>query len=123
MMIARSLRGERFGPAQQLHGATFLVEATFRRVELDTDFVVVDIGLAARELHAILGELNYRNLDEQVDFVETNPSAEALARFIADHMVRRVHAGALGEQARGLAGIAITLHESPVASASYERPL
>jgi 6-pyruvoyl-tetrahydropterin synthase len=123
MMIAHSLRGAVFGPAQRLHGATFVVDATFRRAELDEDYIVVDIGLAARELGAILGQFNYRNLDDEADFAGMNTSTEALARVIADRLAERVHAGALGEGARGLAGIAVTLHESHIASASYERPL
>jgi 6-pyruvoyl-tetrahydropterin synthase len=123
MMVAHSFRGEVFGPAQRLHGATFVVDATFRRTELDGDGIVVDIGRAAEELHAIVGELNYRNLDEEPAFAGTNTTTEVLARFVADRLAERVHAGALGENARGLAGITVTLHESHVAWASYERSL
>ncbi len=123
MMIAHSFRGEVFGPAQRLHGATFVVDATFRRAELDADNVVVDIGLAARALNGVLGELTYRNLDDEPAFAGTNTSTEALARVVADRLAERVHAGALGEGARGLAGITVTLHESHVAWASYERVL
>ncbi|MBT2392288.1 6-carboxytetrahydropterin synthase [Streptomyces sp. ISL-1] len=123
LMIAHSFRGEVFGPAQRLHGATFLVDATFRRAELDADNIVVDIGLATKELGAVVGELNYRNLDDEPDFAGTNTSTEFLAKVIADRLADRVHAGALGEGARGLAGIAVALHESHVAWASYERAL
>jgi len=123
IMIAHSLRGEVFGPAQRLHGATYLVDATFRRAELDADSIVVDIGLATRELAAVVGELSYRNLDDDPGFAGVNTTTEVLARTVADRLADRVHAGALGEGARGLAGIAITLHESHVAWASYERTL
>ena len=123
MMIAHSLRGETFGPAQRLHGATFVVDATFRRAELDADNVVVDIGRAAQELHAVLGQLTYRNLDDEAAFAGVNTTTEMLARVVADRLAERVHAGALGEAARGLAGITVTLHESHVAWASYERSL
>ncbi|MEE1800160.1 6-pyruvoyl trahydropterin synthase family protein [Streptomyces sp. NPDC101062] len=123
IMIAHSLRGEVFGPAQRLHGATFLVDATFRRAELDADSIVVDIGLATRELGGVVGELTYRNLDEEPSLAGVNTSTEVLARIIADRLAERVHAGALGEGARGLAAIQVTLHESHVAWASYERAL
>ena len=123
MMIAHSFRGEVFGPAQRLHGATFVVDATFRRVELDPDGIVVDIGRAIDELKAVLGDLNYRNLDDEPAFAGTNTTTEVLARTIADRLAERVHAGAFGEGARELAGITVTLHESHVAWASYERPL
>lgn len=122
-MVAHSFRGEVFGPAQRLHGATFVVDATFRRTELNKDNVVVDIGLATRELNAVLAELNYRNLDDDPDFAGVNTTTEFLAKVIADRLAERVRAGALGEQARGLTGIAVTLHESHVAWASYERAL
>ena len=123
MMIAHSLRGEVFGPAQRLHGATFVVDATFRRAALDEDDIVVDIGRAAEELHAVLADLTYRNLDDEPAFAGTNTSTEALARVIADRLAERVDAGALGDGARGLDGLVVTLHESHVAWASYERPL
>jgi 6-pyruvoyl-tetrahydropterin synthase len=123
MMIAHSFRGEVFGPAQRLHGATYVVDASFRRSTLDADNIVVDIGRAAAELHAILGELGLRNLDDEPEFAGVNTSTEALAQVIADRLVQRVHLGALGEGALGLAGIAVTLHESHVAWASYERSL
>lgn len=123
MMIAHSLRGAVFGPAQRLHGATFVVDATFRRPELDGDNIVVDIGVAAQELNTILGQLNYRNLDDEPAFAGMNTSTEALARVIADRLAERVEAGALGEGARGLTGITVTLRESHIAWASYERDL
>ena len=123
LMVAHSFSGEVFGPAQRLHGATFVVDATFRRSDLDADNIVVDIGRAGQELAAVVGALNYRNLDDEPDFAGTNTSTEALARVIADRLADRVHAGALGEGARALAGITVTLHESHVAWASYERAL
>jgi 6-pyruvoyl-tetrahydropterin synthase len=123
MMIAHSFRGEVFGPAQRLHGATYVVDATFRRPELDADNIVVDIGRAASELNAVLGDLTYRNLDDEPAFAGINTSTEALAKVIADRLAERVHAGALGDGARGLAGISVTLHESHIAWASYERAL
>jgi 6-pyruvoyl-tetrahydropterin synthase len=123
MMIAHSFQGDVFGPAQRLHGATYVVDATFRRSELDADNLVVDIGRASQELHAVLAELTYRNLDDEPAFAGLNTSTEALARFVADRIAERVHDGALGDGARGLAGLVVTLHESHVAWASYERPL
>jgi 6-pyruvoyl-tetrahydropterin synthase len=123
LMIAHSFRGEVFGPAQRLHGATFLVDATFRRAELDDDNIVVDIGLATQELGAVVSELNYRNLDNEPDFANTNTSTEFLAKVIADRLAERIHKGALGENAKGIAGITVTLHESHIAWASYERAL
>src|SRR5437763_13698187 len=122
MMIAHSFRGEAFGPAQRLHGATYVVDATFRRATLDADDIVVDIGRAAAELHAVLAELTYRNLDDESAFAGMNTSTEALARVVADRLVGRVRAGALGDTARELEGLTVTLHESHVAWASYERP-
>ncbi|WP_108988687.1 6-pyruvoyl trahydropterin synthase family protein [Streptomyces coelicoflavus] len=123
IMVAHSFRGDVFGPAQRLHGATFLVDATFRREQLDEDNIVVDIGLATRELGAVVAELNYRNLDNEPDFAGVNTSTEFLAKVVADRLAERVHKGALGEGARGLAGLTVTLHESHVAWASYERAL
>src|SRR5687768_7196839 len=123
MMIAHSLRGEVFGPAQRLHGATYVVDATFRREALDADNIVVDIGRATAQLNAVLGELNYRNLDDDPAFTATNTTTEVLAQVVADRLAARVHAGDLGDAARGLNGITVTLSESPVAWASYERPL
>jgi 6-pyruvoyl-tetrahydropterin synthase len=113
IMIAHSLHGEVFGPAQRLHGATYVVDATFRRATLDAEGIVVDIGRAAEALRAVVGELSYRNLDDELDF---NTTTEALARHVADRLAERM-SGA------GLDGLAVTLHESHVAWASYERPL
>ena len=123
MMIAHSLRGEVFGPAQQLHGATYVVDATFRRAKLDADNIVVDIARAAEALRAVVAELSYRNLDEDPAFAGANTSTEALARVVADRLAERVHAGALGAGPRELAGLVVTLRESHLAWASYERPL
>ena len=123
VMVAHSFPGEVFGPAQRLHGATYVVDATFRRPDLDADNIVVDIGLATQQLGAVARRLNYRNLDDEPDFAATNTSTEFLAKVIADRLADAVHAGALGEGARGLTGITVTLHESHVAWASYEREL
>ena len=123
MMIAHSFSGEVFGPAQRLHGATYVVDATFRRSELDPDNIVVDIGRASEELHAVLAELNYRNLDDDDAFAGMNTSTEALARVVADRLAERIAAGALGDGARELDGLVVTLHESHIAWASYERRL
>jgi 6-pyruvoyl-tetrahydropterin synthase len=122
MMIAHSLRGEVFGPAQHLHGATYVVDATFRRANLDADGIVVDIGRAATELHAVLDEFSYRNLDDDPAFAGTNTTTEALARVIADRLADRLQSG-LGNAARELDGLVVTLHESHVAWASYERTM
>jgi 6-pyruvoyl-tetrahydropterin synthase len=108
-----------FGPAQRLHGATFVVDATFKRAELDRDGIVVDIGRATEELHAVLAELTYRNLDDEPAFEGMNTTTEVLARVIADRLAERVKAGGLGEPD----GLVVTLHESHIAWASYERPL
>ena len=116
MMIAHSFRGEVFGPAQRLHGATYVVDATWRRPELDADGIVVDIGRAAAELAAVLGALTYRNLDDEPDFAGMNTSTEALARVVADRLADRLPDS-------GCTGLTVTLHESHVAWASYERSL
>src|ERR1051325_4318694 len=113
-MVAHSFSGEVFGPAQRLHGATFVVDATFRRAELDADNIVIDIGLAGTELSTALADLNYRNLDEV--FPGVNTTTEFLAKVIADRLAER-----FGDV--GLSGITVTLHESHVAWASYERLL
>jgi 6-pyruvoyl-tetrahydropterin synthase len=123
MMVAHSLRGEVFGPAQRLHGATYVVDATFRRAALDADDIVVDIGRAAEVLRVVVGELSYRNLDDEPAFEGMNTSTEALARVIADRLAAGVHAGDLGETARQIESLVVTLHESHIAWASYERPL
>jgi 6-pyruvoyl-tetrahydropterin synthase len=113
MMIAHSLRGEVFGPAQRLHGATYVVDATFRRDTLDADGIVIDIGRATEALRGVLGELGYRNLDDELVF---NTTTEALAELIAERLL-----AALGDVE--LDGLVVTLHESHVAWASYERTL
>jgi 6-pyruvoyl-tetrahydropterin synthase len=123
LMIAHSLQGEVFGPAQRLHGATYVVDATFRRATLDADGIVVDIGRATEVLRALLGELGYRNLDDEAEFADMNTTTEALARVIADRLADRARAGALGDGGRELDGLVVTMHESHVAWASYERPL
>ena len=123
MMVAHSLRGTVFGPAQRLHGATYVVDATFRRPNLDADGIVVDIGRATEELRAVLADLTYRNLDDEPAFAGMNTTTEALAQVIADRLAERVHRGALGDAAKGLDGLTVTLHESHVAWASYERAL
>ena len=123
MLIAHSLRGEVFGPAQGLHGVTYVVDATFRRATLDADGIVVDIGRAADALRAVMAELGYRNLDDEADFAGMNTTTEALARVVADRLAAGARAGALGDGARELDGLVVTLHESHVAWASYERPL
>lgn len=118
MLIAHSLRGETFGPAQNLHGATYVVDATFRRTELDADGVVIDIARATDELHAVLAELNYHNLDDDPSLADVNTTTEELARVIADRLAER-----LGDVGGELDSLVVTLHESHVASASYERAL
>jgi 6-pyruvoyl-tetrahydropterin synthase len=122
MMIAHSLRGDVFGPAQGLHGATYVVDATFRRATLDADGIVVDIGRAAEALRAVMGELGYRNLDDDAEFAGVNTTTEALARVVADRLAERAREGALGDGGRELDGLVVTLRESHVAWASYERP-
>jgi len=120
MMVAHSFTGSAFGPAQRLHGATFVVDASFGAAELDADGVVVDIGLAAEALHEILGGLTYRNLDEEPEFAGTNTTTERLCRVIADRLVERAHDGRLGAAGARVRSIRVTLHESHIAWASYE---
>ncbi len=117
-MIAHSFRGEVFGPAQRLHGATFVVDATLRRADLDGDNIVVDIGKASQEFPVVLGELTYRNLDKDPALAGMNTTTEFLAKVIADRLLER-----LGSDAAGLSGISVTLHESHIAWATYERDL
>jgi 6-pyruvoyl-tetrahydropterin synthase len=121
LMVAHSLRGDVFGPAQRLHGATYVVDATFRGPRLDDDGVLVDIGRAAAELHRVVEGLTYRNLDDEPAFRGVNTTTEALAKAVADRLAEAVSAGALGAAARDLSAIAVTLHESHIAWASYER--
>ena len=123
MMVAHSLRGDVFGPAQRLHGATYVVDATFRRRNLDADGIVVDIGRATEELHAVLADLAHRNLDEEPAFAGMKTTTEALAQVIADRLAERVQQGALGDGAREIESLSVTLHESHVAWAGYERAL
>jgi len=123
MMIAHSFRGEVFGPAQRLHGATYVIDCEFRRPELDPDGLVVDIGRASMALRELLADLDYRNLDEEPAFAGKNTTTEFLARAIFDRMAARIAAGELGEHARGLAGLRVTLSESHVAWAAYDGPL
>ena len=121
IMIAHSFTGEVFGPAQRMHGATFVVDATFASPELDENGIVVDIGRAAERLHAVLADLNYRNLDEEPALAGQNTTTEVLARVIADRLADSAHAGELGPGGQALSEIEVTLHESHVAWASYER--
>src|SRR4051794_26754795 len=120
MMIAHSLNGEVFGPAQRKHGATYVVDATFRRPELDADGVVLDLGAAATALSEALDRFRYRDLDEEPALAGVVTTTELLARLVADDLAGRIAAGALGENARGVTGLTVTLHESHVAWASYE---
>jgi 6-pyruvoyl-tetrahydropterin synthase len=122
-MIAHSFRGAVFGPAQRLHGATYVVDVELRRSELDADGVVVDIALASEQLRAVLADLNFRNLDDEADFAGRNTTTEFLARAVFDRMAARIAGGALGEQATGLESMRVTLHESHVACADYEGAL
>lgn len=122
-MIAHSFQGEVFGPAQKLHGATYVVDLELHRPELDNDGVVVDIGLASRVLKEVLAELNYHNLDEEPAFAGQNTTTEYLARAIFERVAARVRAGALGSNAQGLTAMKVTLRESHIAWASYTGPL
>ena len=122
-MIAHSFTGSVFGPAQRLHGATYVVDVEFRRSTLDTDGIVVDIGRALDTVRAILGGLNFQNLDDVAEFKGRNTTTEFLARTIFDRVVAAVHRGDLGEQARGIQTIRIALHESHVAWAAFEGPV
>ena len=123
IMIAHSFRGEVFGPAQRLHGATYVVDATFKREELDDDGLVVDIGLASAALRHALEGLNYRNLDDLEEFTGRNTTTEFMARVIFDRLAEAARDGRLGAGARRLATISVTLHESHVAWAAYEGPV
>jgi 6-pyruvoyl-tetrahydropterin synthase len=120
MMVAHSFRGEVFGPAQRLHGATFVVDVTFRGPELDEDDILVDIGLATQHVHEVVGALSYRNLDDEPAFEGVNTSTEVLARAVADRVAERVRAGDLGGARDRVTALVVTLHESHVAWASYE---
>lgn len=122
-MIAHSFKGEVFGPAQRLHGATYVVDVEFQRPALDADGLVVDIGRAAAALKAVLDALNYRNLDELATFAGKNTTTEFLARAVFEHMREAIAAGSAGETARGLTRMKVTLHESHAAWAAYEAAL
>jgi 6-pyruvoyl-tetrahydropterin synthase len=123
LMIAHSFRGETFGPAQRLHGATYVVDVAFSRAELDGDGVVVDIGKASDTLKAILGELNFRNLDEVPAFAGRNTTTEFMAREIFDRTAEAIRRGGLGAAAHGIERVRVTLHESHIAWAAYEGTL
>jgi 6-pyruvoyl-tetrahydropterin synthase len=123
MMIAHSFKGHVFGPAQRLHGATYVVDVEFRRRELDEDSIVVDIGRAGEALRDLLAGLNYRNLDEETEFRGRNTTTEYLARVVFDRLARKIEAGELGEAASGIESLRVTLHESHVAWAAYEGAL
>lgn len=123
IMIAHSFSGAVFGPAQELHGATFVVDATFSRTELDADNIVVDIGLATTQLKDALSDLGYRNLDDHPDFAGVNTTTEFLTKLIADRLVARARAGLLGPGGTALNGIGVTLHESPTGWAEYRLEL
>lgn len=123
MMIAHSFKGDVFGPAQRVHGATYVIDVEFRRRELDADSIVVDIGRAGGELKSIVATLNYRNLDEVPEFRGRNTTTEFLAKVIFDQLAASVQAGKLGEGARGIEAMRVTLHESHVAWAAYEGSL
>jgi 6-pyruvoyl-tetrahydropterin synthase len=122
-MIAHSFKGTVFGPAQNLHGATYVVDVEFRRAALDEDGLVVDIGRAGEALHTVLAQLNYRNLDDEASFTGRNTTTEFLAFVIYERMASQIRSGALGPTARDLAALRVTLHESHTAWAAYESAL
>jgi 6-pyruvoyltetrahydropterin/6-carboxytetrahydropterin synthase len=122
-MIAHSFVGEVFGPAQALHGATYVVDVEFRRATLDSDSIVVDIGRATEALKAVLAEFNFKNLDDEAQFRGQNTTTEFMAKVVFDRMAARIASGDLGAQAGGLAGMKVTLHESHAALAAYEGSL
>ena len=122
-MIAHSLKGEEFGPAQRLHGATFVVDATFRRPQLDANELVVDIGRAGEQLKLVLADLNYRNLDDDKTLAGKNTTTEFLAREVFERLAQAIRDGVLGTEAQGIAALCMTLRESHVAWGSYEGPV
>lgn len=122
-MIAHSFRGETFGPARALHGATYVADVRFQRATLDTEQLVVDIGRASEVLGEVLSEFRFKNLDEMDEFAGTNTTTEFMARVVFDRMAARIASGDLGESGRGIERMRVTLHESDVASAAYERDL
>lgn len=123
IMVAHSLHGDVFGPSQRLHGATYVVEASFTGEHLDDNGILIDIAAAGDSLRAVLDELDRQNLDEHPAFTEVNSTTEVLARHIADRLARAAGRGSLGSGAHRLTGLAVTLHESPTAWARFERPL
>jgi len=120
MMIAHSFNGATFGPAQRLHGATYVIDVEFRRPDLDADGLVVDIGRASEALRGVLATLNYSNLDNEPAFRGRNTTTEFLARVLFDRMVEAIRRGDLGAGARGVETVRVTLHESHVAWAAFE---
>jgi 6-pyruvoyl-tetrahydropterin synthase len=120
-MVAHSFEGEVFGPAQRLHGATYVVDATFRRAGLGAAGVVADLGAAAALLRQVLDPLAYRNLDEEPDLAGVNTTTEVLAQHVADRLADGIRDGALGDDGAAIEALVVTLHESPTASAAYER--
>jgi 6-pyruvoyltetrahydropterin/6-carboxytetrahydropterin synthase len=123
IMIAHSFQGAVFGPAQRLHGATFVVDVEFRRPDLDDTGIVVDIGLATGVLHALLAELNYRNLDDEPSLKGRNSTTEVLARVVFDRVVAAIRRDDLGSSGRKVESVRVTLHESHVASAAFDGPV
>ena len=123
IMIAHSFRGAVFGPAQQLHGATFAVSAAFLAERLDANGIVVDIGRAFEVLKSVLAPLNYRNLDEVTEFKDVNTTTEFLTKYVFEQLAAAVRAGKLGREPREIAALRITIAESPSARAWYEAPL
>ena len=123
VMIAHSLKGDVFGPARRLHGATYVIDVEFRRAELDADGIVVDIGAAGAALRSILERINYRNLDEEPAFLRTNTTTERLARYVFERMREAIGDGRLGTAGGTIESLRVVLHESHIAWASYERAL
>jgi 6-pyruvoyltetrahydropterin/6-carboxytetrahydropterin synthase len=123
IMIAHSFRGAVFGPAQRLHGATFVVDVEFRRRDLDDTGIVVDIGRATEVLHGLLAELNYRNLDDEPSLLGRNSTTEVLARVVFDRLVAAIRRDELGSSGQKVESVRVTLHESHVASAAFEGPV
>jgi 6-pyruvoyl-tetrahydropterin synthase len=123
MMIAHSLTGDVFGPAQRLHGATYIVDVEFRRPHLDADGIVIDIGRATGTVHAVLTELSYRNLDDEPSFAGRNTTTEVLARAVFDRVASAIARGDVGAGARAIESVRVTLHESHIAAASFDGPL
>lgn len=123
MMIAHSFSGEVFGPAQGLHGATYVVDVTFEREALDEDDLIVDIGLASDVLSQVVAEFNMKNLDDIEEFAGRNTTTEFMAATVFDRMAAAIHEGRLGETGKGLCGMKVTLGESHIAWASYHDKL